>query len=219
MTFRKYLLLAVAASGLTGAFAAEASAGKPFFLFRPFLPGYNDSYPPPDGVYYMTEEQYYRYLKRQRRKERIMEDYYARQDEAAYYDDEEYLPPPKKKVRKKQAAKPVVKKRTANAVAKPKPAAKKTVAAAKTSKPAPASKPQPALTTASISKAPATASASSKGMSCSKAADIVAGYGFDSVKAGTCSGDVFSFNAVRSGKSYVVKVNSASGELTEVRKL
>jgi hypothetical protein len=219
MTFRKMLLLFMAASGFTGMAAAEASAERPFFLLRPFLPGYNDSYPPPDDVYYMSEEEYYRYLKRQRRKQRLLNEYYARQDDPDYYYEEEYVPP--RKAKKKQAVKPAAKKPAAKTAAKPKPSPSKKAAASKTGTTVAASKPkeQNGETTASINKTGSSSTSGTAGMSCSKAADIVAGYGFDSVKAGSCSGGVYSFNASRAGKSYVVKVNSASGELTEVRKL
>ena len=57
------------------------------------------------------------------------------------------------------------------------------------------------------------------GMSCDKAGEIVSGYGFTSVKPTTCTGQVFAFNATRSGKAYVIKLSSASGELTEVKKV
>jgi hypothetical protein len=63
-----------------------------------------------------------------------------------------------------------------------------------------------------------TASAAS-GMSCDKAGEIVSGYGFTSVKPTTRTGQVFAFNATRSGKAYVIKLSSASGELTEVKKV
>jgi hypothetical protein len=56
-------------------------------------------------------------------------------------------------------------------------------------------------------------------ISCDKAEKIVSGYGFTSVKPTTCTGQVFAFNATRSGKAYVIKLSSASGELTEVRKV
>ena len=56
-------------------------------------------------------------------------------------------------------------------------------------------------------------------MFCDKAEKIVSGYGFTSVKPTTCTGQVFAFNATRSGKAYVIKLSSASGELTEVKKV
>jgi len=34
----------------------------------------------------------------------------------------------------------------------------------------------------------------------------------------TCSGKVYAFNATRDGKPFSVKLNSSSGELTEVKK-
>ena len=53
-------------------------------------------------------------------------------------------------------------------------------------------------------------------ISCDNAEKIVSGYGFANVTPTTCTGQVFAFNATRSGKTYVIKLNSASGELTEV---
>jgi hypothetical protein len=60
---------------------------------------------------------------------------------------------------------------------------------------------------------------SATGISCDKAGQIVSGYGFASVKPATCTGQVFAFNATRSGKAYIIKLSSASGELTEVQKV
>ena len=56
-------------------------------------------------------------------------------------------------------------------------------------------------------------------MTCDKAEKIVSGYGFTAVKPTSCIGQVFAFNANRSGKSYVIKLSSTSGELTEVKKV
>jgi hypothetical protein len=108
------------------------------------------------------------------------------------------------------------KKKTVKAVPAPKPAVKKSVASTE--------KKAVTSSMASVEKkvvAPAekkTASAS-QGMSCDKAGQIVSGYGFTSVKPTTCTGQVFAFNATRSGKAYVIKLSSASGELTEVKKV
>lgn len=55
-------------------------------------------------------------------------------------------------------------------------------------------------------------------ISCTKAGQIVSGYGFKSVQSVTCKGQVYAFNATRDGKPFSVKLNSASGELTEVKK-
>ncbi len=90
----------------------------------------------------------------------------------------------------------------------------------KTAKAAPASNPSAAVfekravnltgkKTASVSTA----------VSCDKAGEIVSGYGFANVTPTTCTGQVFAFNATRSGTTYVIKLNSASGELTEVNKV
>ena len=56
-------------------------------------------------------------------------------------------------------------------------------------------------------------------MTCDKAGKIISGYGFTSVKPTSCAGQVFAFNATRSGKAYVIKLSAASGELTEVKKV
>jgi hypothetical protein len=66
-------------------------------------------------------------------------------------------------------------------------------------------------------KAPAKKQAS--GISCDKAGDIVAGYGFSGVKATSCQGSTYSFAAAREGKPYTIKLSAASGELTEVKKV
>ena len=55
-------------------------------------------------------------------------------------------------------------------------------------------------------------------ITCDKASKIVAGYGFSAVKASTCQGKEYAFAATRDGASYVIKMSSASGELTQVKK-
>lgn len=59
----------------------------------------------------------------------------------------------------------------------------------------------------------------SAALSCDKAGQIISGYGFTGVTPTSCKGQVFAFNATRSGKAYVVKLSAASGELTEVKKV
>lgn len=153
-------------------------------------------------------------------------DFYAdKYDDEEYYDDDEqplayydpddnyyepryqgkepvYIAPKKKKIAKAvPAAKPVVKKSVASVEKK---AVTSSVASVEKNAVMPAEKK--------------TATAAS-GMSCDKAGEIVSGYGFTSVKPTTCTGQVFAFNATRSGKAYVIKLSSASGELTEVKKV
>ena len=124
------------------------------------------------------------------------EDYYEPQyrDE----DDEPVYVPPKKK------------KKTVKSVSVPKPAIKKPVVAAEKK----AVETVEKKTVASVEKktVPATA-----GMSCDKAEKIISGYGFTSVKPTACTGQIFAFNATRSGKAYVIMLSSASGELSEVK--
>ncbi len=55
-------------------------------------------------------------------------------------------------------------------------------------------------------------------ITCAKAGEIVSGYGFKSVESVTCKGQIYAFNATRDGKPFSIKLNSASGELTEVKK-
>jgi hypothetical protein len=90
----------------------------------------------------------------------------------------------------------------------------------KTAKVAPVAKPAvKKATIASVKKPAATAASSGSGMSCDKAGSIISGYGFSSVKATSCKGQTYAFNATRSGKNYVISLNAASGELTEVKKV
>lgn len=79
-------------------------------------------------------------------------------------------------------------------------------------KPAPANQSAAA---ASSRKAPAGGGA----LSCEKATSVVSGYGFSSVRPSSCSGKVYAFNATRDGKNFAIKLDSGSGELTEVKKL
>ena len=87
----------------------------------------------------------------------------------------------------------------------------------KTAKAAPAPKsPVSAVEKKAVRSTGKKTASSATAISCDKAQKIVAGYGFANVKPMTCSGQVFAFNAKRSGNTYVIKLNSASGELTEV---
>jgi hypothetical protein len=143
------------------------------------------------------------------------EDYYEDEQPLAYYDpDDDYYEP------RYQGEEPVYiapkKKKTAKAVPAAKPVEKKSVASTqkKAAAPSVASVEKKDVTSAEKKTASA-----APGMSCDKAGQIVSGYGFTSVKPATCTGQVFAFNATRSGKAYVIKLSSASGELTEVKKL
>ena len=65
---------------------------------------------------------------------------------------------------------------------------------------------------------PKTAKKKATTISCAKAGQIVSGYGFKSVEQVSCKGQVYAFNATRDGKPFSIKLSSASGELTEVKK-
>jgi hypothetical protein len=69
-----------------------------------------------------------------------------------------------------------------------------------------------------VAAAPKKPTPKAAAITCNKAGSIVSSYGFTSVKPASCSGKVYAFNAQRSGKPYVVKLSSATGELTEVKK-
>lgn len=82
----------------------------------------------------------------------------------------------------------------------------------------PRAKPEIATKTSTAS-ATQSEPASGAGLSCAKAGDIVSGFGFTAVKPETCNGKVYAFNATRDGNAFAIKLDSSSGELTEVKKL
>lgn len=106
-------------------------------------------------------------------------------------DDDEDAPPPRRKAIPKDQPKPV----------------KKTV-----------SKPADDQDTVE-KKAPARTASAGSGLTCEKATSVVSGYGFSSVTPASCSGKVYAFNAQRDGKTFAIKLDPKSGELTEVKKL
>ena len=187
---------ALMASTLLAPTAAEAGS-----RWRFLNPGYYFYDPPPRDFYAddYDDEEYYDDDERPLAYYDPDDDYYEPR-----YEGEEpvYIAPKKKKtVKAAPAPKPVVKKSVASTE-------KKAVTASV------ASVEKKAVTSAEKKTASA-----APGMSCDKAGEIVSGYGFTSVKPTTCTGQVFAFNATRSGKAYVIKLSSASGELTEVKKV
>ncbi len=89
----------------------------------------------------------------------------------------------------------------------------------KTAKAAPAKPSGAVVEKKAVSSTGKKTASAATAISCDKAAEIVSGYGFANVTPATCIGQVFAFNATRSGNTYVIKLNSASGELTEVNKV
>ena len=130
----------------------------------------------------------------------------GREFDEGYYDPEPAPAKPKKKPAKPAAA----------ASKKPASTAKDVNTASIDTGKKPVAKSTSPENQPAASKAPATAAA---GMTCDKAGSIVSGYGFSGVKAQACQGKVYAFNATRDGKNFAIKVDSASGELTEVKKL
>ncbi len=129
-----------------------------------------------------------------------------REFDEGYYEPE---PAPVKR-KKKTAVKP--------AIASPKkaaPAKNLSTASTDTAR-KPAAKPSLTKPQSTAAAKPAPAAAA---LTCDKATSIVGGYGFAGVKAETCKGKVYAFNATRDGKNFAIKVDSTSGELTEVKKL
>jgi len=185
--------LTLIASTLLVPTAAEAGS-----RWRFLNPGYYFYDPPPRDFYAddYDDEDYYDDDERPLAYYDPDDDYY----EPRYRGEEPvYIAPKKKKTAK--AVKPVEKKAVASTEKK---AATSSVASVEKK------------TVAATEKKTASAA---PGMSCDKAGEIVSGYGFTSVKPTTCTGQVFAFNATRSGKAYVIKLSSASGELTEVKKV
>ncbi len=86
----------------------------------------------------------------------------------------------------------------------------------------PVLKPKPRIKT---SKLPQVASldkqdkVQGKSIGCTAGAAVVTGYGFGSVKPKVCTGATYAYNAARGGKSYLIRLNAASGEILEVKKL
>lgn len=121
------------------------------------------------------------------------------------FDESYYEPepaPPAKKLKKKVVAPPK------------KPAAASVTTSAKTGPSTPAAKTTGQQKTASATPKPASA-----GLSCEKAASVISGYGFSEVAPSSCAGKVYAFNAKRGEKSFAIKLDPSSGELTEVKKL
>ena len=77
----------------------------------------------------------------------------------------------------------------------------------------------PATATAPAATKAATAPKAAASLSCEKAAAVISGYGFANVAPTNCAGKTYAFTAMRDGKSFAIKLDSASGELSEVKKL
>ena len=192
-------LAALAAITGTLLVPSVAEAGSRWRL-RFLQPDYYTYYPRPLDLYSSDygDEEYYDDDERPMAYYDPDDDYY--EPRYRVEDDEPVYTSPKKK-----------KKKTVKAVPVTKPVVKKSVAT---------TEKKTVITTEkkAVVSAEKKAVTASTGMSCDKAEKIVSGYGFTSVKPTTCTGQVFAFIATRSGKAYVIKLSSASGELTEVKK-
>jgi hypothetical protein len=199
MLTRIISLAALAAIMGTLLVPSVAEAGSRW-IPRFFQPDYYTYYPRPRDLYShdFDDDEYYDDDGRPLSYYDPDDDYYDPQYSGE--DDEPVYTAPKKK------------KKTVKAVPVTKPAVKKSVAA--TEKKTVITTEKKAVASVEKRVVPAIT-----GMSCDKAEKIVSGYGFTSVKPTTCTGQIFAFNATRSGKAYVIKLSSASGELTEVKKV
>lgn len=196
--FLRLASVALVAAVIAGTLAPDAFAGhrkRRVMVYDPYYAGPVVVRPPGlmrlmFGGYRMTPEEYDAM-------------YGQDQFDESYYDPQldEPVPPPKPRKTKK----PVTAGKTAAPIASKKPLTTASV-----------SKPASTETEAETATKPA---ASLTSVSCSKAGDIVSGYGFSAVKPADCDGQVYAFNATRDGKSFSIKLNAASGELTEVKKL
>ena len=92
---------------------------------------------------------------------------------------------------------------------------KKPVASAAKQKPVLSQK----LQTASLAKTSAEPSPKAKTIGCTSGAAIVTSYGFGTVTPKACTGSTYAYNAQRGGKSYVIQLTAATGEITDVKKL
>jgi hypothetical protein len=192
------ILRFVLATGLTlplfGAAIADPAAADHRWRLRFIEPHYRSYYP---GPMYVPRPFYDRgFYDDLEYDEDFEEDYYEpRYAEPDEYDFDEPPPKPAKK-----------KKKTVNSE---RPSDGQTT---KTASKQPESKSEQA-------KKRTASTGSDKAVNCDRAAKIVSSYGFGAVTAKSCTGKIYSFNASRGGKSYEIKLSSASGELTEVRKV
>ncbi len=53
-------------------------------------------------------------------------------------------------------------------------------------------------------------------VSCEAAGEIVENYGFSLVRPTDCSGQLYTFSAVRDGTAYSITITAAGGEIAEV---
>ena len=136
----------------------------------------------------------------------------------SYYDPY-YLPPSKKSKKAKKAQRARAK---AEAIAAAREAEAK-AKAAKLAKAKPAASEEITGSTSKIKTASVAPETTKKtataAVTCEKATSIISGYGFATVEATKCAAPTYEFKAKRDGKDFLIKVSSASGELTEVKKL
>jgi len=189
MRFVKFgLLSGFAALVALGSIDSAEAGSKWKWRYYEAYPEYESFYP---GPIFIPPP---RYLRKYNRYSAYENDYYDDDFDPDYYEPR-YAPPgpPKKKMKKKVQPAPQASKPSTTTTTK------KTVTTTK--------KPQ----TQQAQKKPTS-------ITCDKASKIVAGYGFSSVKPSTCQGKEYAFDATRDGSSYVIKMSSANGELTQVKK-
>jgi hypothetical protein len=73
--------------------------------------------------------------------------------------------------------------------------------------------------TAALAGATSAIPAATEGrVTCERAQEIVAEYGFTEIQPETCEGRTYGFTATRDGKPFSIKIVAADGELAEVKK-
>jgi hypothetical protein len=187
-------ILAIAASALMP--LSSQAGGRVHFNYFYYDPGYRTYYPGPLYVPRPRYYYYYDYNDEPPYAYNYEPDYYDPQVDEPQYQPRRYRRPSQPYVAPTQQHKTVTYDKPADTYDEP---------AATDVQPEPAQ--------------PAPVKKKAAGISCAKAAKIVADYGFASVKAANCTGLVYSFKGNRDGKSYSIKLSAKSGELTEVKKL
>ncbi|NJM31312.1 MAG: hypothetical protein HC855_15615 [Rhizobiales bacterium] len=190
---KRFMVLSAAAAAIA-ATSGFAEAGSKWRL-RFYEPHYHTYYP---GPQYIEEPDYGYYVLRKPR--RYRDDFEPEYYEPDFDDADDYYDEP---IRVKRPRREVFRE----------------------ADPLPVKKKKSSVKQASISGATRKSSAkkseqkTSGLMSCDKASGIVAGYGFQNVKATDCKGDAYGFSARRGGKPYTITLNAANGELTGVKKV
>jgi hypothetical protein len=165
-----------------------------------------------DSGYYVDEEEEVIFLNRRKR----MREAERRVEEDMWWVEERA----RKKIEKRAKLRKTVEKPAPKKTVKPKVVKEPAdpIKTASLSKPVVVAKPKPVVAAKPKTDLPKPVVAS-KTIGCTAGAAVITGYGFGEVKPKVCTGATYAYSATRSGKAYEIKLTSASGEITDVRKL